>query len=190
MTMKKVVVIHGYTSSPDRPKYLIIARELKRLGVAYAIPALPGGVHPHSREWLAVIDREVVSSEWPVTLVGHSLGTRAALLYLDQFDRHVAAVVLISPFDNDFVRNRGREEGNFADFFEYALDLEKVRGQADQFLVIHSTDDEAIDYQQGVEISQALGAELVTYNDMGHFSGEERVKENAAAFMKAIRAVL
>ena len=60
--MKKVIFIHGYTSSPKKKKYQIIARELDKLGIEYAIPALPGGENPQSKDWLKIIDREVKKS--------------------------------------------------------------------------------------------------------------------------------
>src|SRR3972149_5813884 len=84
LIMKKIIFIHGYNSSPKKKKYQIIADELTKLGVNFAMPQLPGGENPHSKEWLEIIDREIKSSKEPIILVGHSLGTRAALLYLDK----------------------------------------------------------------------------------------------------------
>ncbi len=34
---------------------------------------------------------------------------------------------------------------------------------------MHSKDDDSIPYEQGVEIANSLHAELVTYEDRGHF---------------------
>jgi predicted alpha/beta hydrolase family esterase len=188
--MKKVILIHGYTSSPNKKKYQIISQELDKLGVEYSIPALPGGEHPHSNEWLEIIDKEVNNAAKPVVLVGHSLGTRAALLYLDKFERKVDTVILIAAFNNNFEENRNRKDEYYADFFGYALDIEKIKKLANEFIVVHSKDDDSIDYKQGVEISNELGAELITYEDKGHFCGEERAEENAAQFLKVIKSVL
>ena len=186
--MKKVIFIHGYRSSPKKKKYQIIAEELSKLGVDFSIPALPGGDYPHSKEWLEIINKEVKSSRKPLVLVGHSLGTRAVPLYLDKYNQKVDTVILFAAFNNnDFAKNRQRRNGNYADFFEYALDIDKIKKLAKKFVVIHSKDDESIDYQQGVEISQALGAELITYENMGHFSGDERAEENAKVFLKIVR---
>lgn len=188
--MKKVILIHGYTSSPRRKKYQIISRELSKLGVEYSIPAFPGGEYPHSKKWLKIIDKEVKNTTKPVVLVCHSLGTRAALLYLDKFEQKVDTVILIATFNNNFRENGKRRDGNYADFFDYALNIEKIKKLANKFIVVHSKDDDLIDYQQGVEISNELEAELMTYKDMGHFCGEERAKENAEQFLKIIKSVL
>jgi len=188
--MKKVILIHGYTSSPKREKYQIISKELNKLGIEHSIPAFPGGKHPHSEKWLEIIDKEVKNTTESVVLAGHSLGTRAALLYLDKFEKKVDAVILIAAFNNDFEKNRKRRVGNYADFFNYALDIEKIKKLANKFIVVHSKDDDHIDYAQGVEIANELGAKLITYENMGHFCGEERVVENANYFLKFIESAL
>ena len=188
--MKKVILIHGYTSSPKKKKYQVISEELDKLGVEYSIPALPGGKHPHSQEWLSIIEREVKKTDKAVILVGHSLGTRAVLLYLDKFEQKVDSVILIAAFNNNFKENRLRKSGNYADFFEYALDIEKIKKLANKFIVVHSKDDDSIDYRQGVEIADELGAELMSYENMNHFSGEENAARNAEYFIKFIKSAL
>jgi predicted alpha/beta hydrolase family esterase len=184
--MKKAIFVHGYTSSPTRKKYQLIGQELERLGIEYAIPAFPGERHPDHKQWLSIIDQEVTTSKHPVILVGHSLGTRAVLLYLDQFDRHIAAAVLIAAFNNKVT---DREEG-YANFFEYPVDVQRVKSRADTFVVAHSIDDDAIPYHEGEEISKELGARFIPYQGMEHFSGEERAEENAKEFLNIITSVL
>jgi len=190
MNKKKVIIIHGYTSSPQRKKYQLIARELRRRGVECSIPSFPGGEHPHASAWLEIIDKEVRNTDKPVVLVGHSLGTRAALLYLDKFGRKIDSIILISAFNNDCQENRNRAAGDYEDFFDHPIDIKKIRRLADKFIVAHSKDDDALDYQQGVSISKELGAKLITYENMGHFGGEERAEVNANAFLALIMSVL
>ncbi len=151
---------------------------------------MPGGDYPHSEKWLGIIDKEVKNTTKPVVLVGHSLGTRAALLYLDKFEQKVDSVILIAAFNNNFEENRKRRSENYADFFEYALDIKKIKKLANRFIVVHSKDDDLIDYRQGVEIANELGAKLIAYEDMGHFCGEEQAEENAKMFLEFIKSVL
>ena len=188
--MKKVILIHCYTSSPKLRKYQIISRELAKLSIEHSIPAMPGDLYPKSRDWLAIIDKEVRKSKEPVVLVGHSLGTRAVLLYLDKYNQKVDTVILFAAFNNDYRKNGERRNWNYKDFFDYALNLEKVKEKASKFIIIHSKDDDSIEYQQALDISNDLAAELITYQNMGHLSGEEKAKENAAVFLKYIKLAL
>ena len=182
--MKKVIFVHGYHSSPKKKKYQIISQELDRISIEYSIPAFPGEEYPHSDEWLEIINKEVKKTAKPVIFIGHSLGTRAILLYLDKFEQKVDTVILIASFNNNFKENRKRRNGNYADFFDYALDINKIKKLANKFIVIHSKDDDSIDFQQGVDISNDIGAELKICESMGHFSGEKRSEENAKYFLE------
>jgi len=173
---KKIIFIHGYTASSEKDWYPNISKELDEMGVDYLIPDLPGGKHPHSEDWLEIINEEVKATEKPIILVGHSLGTRAALLYLDKYEKQMDTVILIAAFNNDWQKNRKRRGGNYDDFFEYAVDLNKVKGLSNQFIVMHSKDDHSINYEQGVEICEKLGGELKTYKERDHFSEPENYK--------------
>lgn len=190
LNMKKVIVVHGYRSSPRNEKYQIISQKLDELGVEHSIPVFPGGKYPHSREWLEIINREVKNTDKLVVLVGHSLGTRAVLLYLDKFETKVDTVILIATFNNNIKENKKRKGESYADFFEYSLNIEKIKKLTNKFIIVHSKDDDLIDYQQAVDISKELGVELITYENASHFSGENEAEKNAEYFLGFIKSAL
>ena len=184
---KKVIFVHGYTSSPKKTKYQLIAKKLQTLGIDYSIPQMPGGEYPHSKDWLEIINREVNDSKDPVVLVGHSLGTRAILLYLNKYHQKVDTVVLISPSDQ---KSKEKVKGNMADFYNVNLNFEKIKNLAGKFLVVHSKDDDTLPYEGGVGISKKLDSEFISYDNMGHFSGEENAERNATAFVEIVKSVI
>ncbi|HVF69285.1 MAG TPA: alpha/beta fold hydrolase [Xanthomonadales bacterium] len=165
----KIIFIHGYTASHLADWYPKLSPELEKLGIDFAVPDLPGGKHPYAKEWLDVIDKEAKNTNKPLVLVGHSLGTRTALLYLDKFRPKVEKVFLIAAFSNS-TENAKRRGGNaYPDFFKYIIKLEEIKPLVGKFIVLHSQDDSSIDYAQGVEIARDLDAKLITFNDRGHF---------------------
>ncbi len=100
MTNFKIVFIHGYTSSHLADWYPNISKELNQLGIDYVIPDLPGGTNPHSDDWFAVLHEVISNIDKPIVLVGHSLGTRAALLYLERFHPKTEKVFLVAAFSD------------------------------------------------------------------------------------------
>lgn len=169
MTNFTIVFIHGYTASHLSDWYPNISPELDKLGINYVIPDLPGGRHPHASEWLETLHSVIASIQTPLILVGHSLGTRTALLYLEKYKPKVEKVFLIAAFNNK-TENAERNDGEtYPDFFEDTLDIEKIKPLVGEFIVMHSKDDDSIPYEQGVEIAKDLNAELVSYEDRGHF---------------------
>ncbi|OGK09943.1 hypothetical protein A2767_01015 [Candidatus Roizmanbacteria bacterium RIFCSPHIGHO2_01_FULL_35_10] len=182
----KIIFVHGYTASSKADWYPNIIPELEKLGIDFAIPDLPGGEHPHVKVWLRVIHQEVLKTNKPLVLVGHSLGTRVVLLYLEKYKPKVKLVLLIAAFANR-LENANRNDGEaYPDFFVNKIDISKIKSLSEKFIVMHSKDDNSIPYQQGVEITQDLEAELITYSDRSHFYKPE----NAPYVLEVLRKEL
>jgi len=171
--MKKVIFVHGHNASSSGNWYPNISKELDVLRVDYSIQDFPGGEYPHWKDWLEILDREIGSTDKPTILVGHSLGTRAILLYLDKTEKVFDTVILIAPPSNNIEKWTQYADGQVADFFENSIDLQALRNRANKFIVVHSKDDSGVPYEEGVEIAQGLDAEMITYEDRDHMSEPE-----------------
>jgi len=181
----RIVFVHGYTASSQADWYPNITKELKKLNVDFAIPDLPGGEYPHASEWLETLHAEIQKSSKPLVLVGHSLGTRTAPLYIEKYRPKVKLVLLVAAFANR-TENAKRRDGRYADFFDHKIDISKIKPLVGKFIVMHSKDDDSIAYEQGVEIAKDLGAQLLTYKDRGHFFEPQ----NAIIILEVLRGEL
>jgi predicted alpha/beta hydrolase family esterase len=178
----KIFFIHGYTASSKTDWYPQISEELKKLNIDFEVPDLPGGEHPHAEEWLSKLHEAVSKTEKPIVLVGHSLGTRTALLFLEKYGLTAKAVFLIAAFSNSLENATAFPDEDYPDFFKHLIDINKVKTLSEKFIVLHSKDD-PLPFEQGVEISNDLGAKLIAYENKGHFSGPE----NASGILQVIR---
>lgn len=179
----KLIFVHGYRSSHRINWYPPIAQQLHELGVEFVVPDFPGDARPHAQDWVEIIDAAVQASTKPVVLIGHSLGTRAVLLYLDQHRLKVAGIVLVAGFANR-VENAQRRGGiAYPDFFEYPVNMQLIASLAKQRVVIHSIDDDRIDFEQGQALATDLDARLVALEGCKHMSEPE----NAPRVLKVLR---
>ena len=187
MTDFKIVFIHGYTATHLTDWYPNISKELDKLGVDYVIPDLPGGMHPHAKEWLDTLLKVISQIDKPLIFVGHSLGTRAALLYLEKYHQKVEKVFLIAAFAN-WTENANRHDDGKAydDFFEHTIDIEKIKPLVGKFIVMQSKDNSSIEYRQAEDIAKDLDAELISFEDRDHFF----LPENAPIILKELRREL
>ena len=169
----KIIFIHGYTSSPSADWYPNIAPELAAKNIEYAIPSLSGGNQPHAANWIQEIHAEVEKAHGPIILVGHSLGSRAALLYLEKYPiPNLHALILVGAFNND-LENAKRRDEHYADFFTNKVDTKKIQALTKTRIIMHSMDDDSIPYQQARDMTRVLNATLLTYRDRGHFTDPE-----------------
>lgn len=181
----RIVFIHGYTASSRENWYPNISIELAKLGVDFVVPDLPGGDHPHAAEWLEVLHTEIGKSNKPLVLVGHSLGTRTILLYLEKYSPKLKAAVMIATFANRLENAYKYDGDGYPDFFVRKVDVADIKSLVEKWVVVHSRDDE-LDYEQAEEIAQELGAKLITFGDRGHMSGPE----NAPVILDILRKEL
>lgn len=185
-----LLFIHGYTGSGSGDWFPAIAAELKRYDVSFSMPDFPGGDRPQSERWLELIDREVKKASKPVVIIGQSLGTRAAMLYLHEHPEvRVKAVFLIATFNNDLELNRYRRGEGYANFWQYPVDTAQLKGQAEKWVVIHSYDDRNLHYSQAQDISRQLGAKLILTNGRAHFGGPSHAGYIFRILQKELRLV-
>jgi predicted alpha/beta hydrolase family esterase len=164
-----IIDIPGYNHNsesmwhPDFRKYIIESgNEANTLN-------LPGGKYPVFIEWYPIIEQSVAQASTQVILVGHSLGTRAVLLFLEQTQHSVQDIVLIAPFDNS-LSNASFRNGNYSNFFEHLVDIDKVKSNIKGSMkVIGSEDDANIPYIQAKNIATDLSADLISIPDSAHF---------------------
>jgi predicted alpha/beta hydrolase family esterase len=164
-----VIDIPGYNHSSESTWHPEFRQLIGEAGNEVITLDLPGGKYPVFTEWYPIIEQAMREAQYPVTFVGHSLGTRAVLLFLEQTDLRVDNIVLIGPFDNN-TDNAKFRDGNYANFFEHLIDIEKVKSKVKGGIkVIGSEDDANIPYIQAQNIARDLEGELITIPDSGHF---------------------
>lgn len=164
-----IIDIPGYNHNSESMWHPDFRKHIIESGNEVITLNLPGGKYPVFREWYPIIEQAVAEAKKPVILVGHSLGTRAALLFLEQTQYEVENVVLIAPFDNS-LSNSSFRDGNYANFFEHLIDINQVKSKIKgKIKVIGSEDDANIPYIQAQNIAKDLSAELITIPNSGHF---------------------
>jgi predicted alpha/beta hydrolase family esterase len=181
-----LLFIHGWTASSDSDFYPPLKKELDALGKKYIIPDLPGGRYPHAEEWLSVIHESVKHETGPLVIVGHSLGTRAALLYIERYQPQVRALFLIAAFANRLENAKRRGGEVYPDFFTHMVDINKVKSCISESYVLHSKDDHSIPLEQGAEIALDLGSHLIVAENRDHFSDPK----NAPYILSVLREKL
>lgn len=169
MNIFKILFIHGYTASSLADYYPPLTLELEKYRVDFSIPDLPGGKYPQAKVWLTKLHETLLRNTKPLIIVGHSLGTRAALLLIEKYDLKVEKLFLIAAFANR-LENAKRRNGVYSDFFMHKIDTQKIKELVTNSYTLHSKDDSSIPFEQGEEIAKDIGAEFIISEDRDHFS--------------------
>ncbi len=164
-----VIDIPGYNHTSQHSWHPELKSLLEKQGHEVKPLDLPGGKYPVFMEWYPIIEQSVQEAQYPVLLMGHSLGTRAVLLFLEKTLYRVNRVVLIAPFDNH-TSNGSFRDGNYANFFSQEVDISRIKNHIqNNVIIIGSEDDMNIPYIQAQNIAADLGGELISIPNSGHF---------------------
>ena len=166
----KYVILHGYKSRPDRPRWLWIKAELEKLGHEVIIPALPSPDEPIEGEWVNTALRATDFDERTI-LVGHSLGAVAAMKTLQKLNEKIAGLVLIDPaIASDFP---GAKERPFWKTFNWDIDYKKLASLTKHRLVLSDLQEtQRVPYLE--QLAPKLEAKLIqTTAVKAHFTGNK-----------------
>lgn len=162
---KNYLFVHGYKGAPDIPAWqLWVADEIrKKTGAVTSVPQMPYPESPVLEAWLRVIFRAVHEVDFPEsTFIGHSLGGVAILKALEESAEPADHIVLIGvPFT--------AVKPQIAPFFETPLDFELLKSKAKKITCLYSKDDPYVPFEHGKMYAEKLGAELVSFDNKGHF---------------------
>jgi len=164
----KILFIHGYTASSKADFYPALSLLLDAAHIDYVIPDLPGEKYPHAQTWIEMLHDSIKDNPKPLIIVGHSLGTRTALLYIEKYLPKVEHLFLIAAFANRLENARRRNEA-YPDFFENKIDISKIKSHIKHAYVLHSKNDHSIPFEQGVEIAHDLNAEMIESENKDHY---------------------
>lgn len=186
--MKNAIILHGIPSreeyfdpqatSPSNNHWLPwIQKQLLMNGYIAQTPELPKPFEPEYKSWCDVFNQFSVNEE--TVLIGHSCGAGFLVRWLSENKISVGKVFLVAPWID---LNKELTNG----FFDFEIDPELVLRT--QSLHIFSSKDDHEEILSSVsKISQLQNAQLITFEDRGHFTLSDM---NTVEFPDLLNAIL
>lgn len=171
---KRVVIAHGWRSSPEDCWFPWFKAELEAKGFEVSVPAFPEPAYPKRELWVPALREAVGEPSEEVILVGHSLGNQAILRYLEELPVGVkiGGMVFVAGFYDHIegLRDGVPAREFYASWFAKPFDPEAVRAHIGKSVAIFSDNDKWIPLDNQNGYRDKLGAEIVVVHEMGHFN--------------------
>jgi uncharacterized protein len=179
--MKRVYLIHGWAGYPENSWFPWLKASLEAKGFEVIVPAMPDPIHPKKSEWVKFIKDLVPDPDKNTFFVGHSMGCRTILRYLEDLteNKKIGGAVFVAGWVNLPVWD-GRTEKEtkvVEDWVNPPMDFKKVLKHANKFVAIFSKDDPYFLEDNARVYEQQLGAKIIAKNGFGHFSDDVGIKE-------------
>lgn len=173
--MAQVIVIHGYTASPEENWYPWFQQLAAEQHFSLNILRLDPSTHPKLSVWTSQIEQQADHLNENSIVIAHSLGTIAALHYLSEHlkNQRIKQLVLIAGFNGRL--GRLDEVNPFIDAAR--IDFELLKRQIEHRVVIYSAGDDRVQPKFSIEQAKSLDAELISAQHQGHFIDSEGCTE-------------
>lgn len=176
--MKKVFMVHGFGSNPDRNWFPWLSKELEKYDINTCMFYMPDSRYPVEKEWVKTIRDSIIIPSEDVFLVGHSLGASSILRYLETLksDEKIGGAILVSGAIKYVPGPEGRYD-LLNKFVDHSFDFEHINKVCKKFIVIHGVDDPIVPFSQAEELSNKLFCKLMPIEKGGHLNDKAGFKE-------------
>ncbi|MBI2476879.1 alpha/beta hydrolase [Candidatus Uhrbacteria bacterium] len=160
----RIVLVHGYKSSPQQNFWPWLRDELAKRGHDTIPVTLPNPETPNCQEWVEAINQAISRPGGDTIFIGHSLGNIALLHYLEnaQMSGTPKSVIMISaPYFIGHAR--------FESFFTPPVDFDTVMWKGQEFAIIHAKDDTIVPFDHALKYERELNGHLFAPETGGHF---------------------
>lgn len=159
----RVILLHGRAKSPSDSWYPWFVETCNDNNVECVAPAMPDREPPVLEEWMKLLDELKPDSD--TVLVGHSRGGMTIMRWLEKAasDVKVKKVVLVA------ANNPEVPDGAMGDFYGWPYNFEAIKSHCNEFVQLHSEDDDYVPIKAGELNAAGLGCELNRYKGLEHF---------------------
>lgn len=172
LSNKKVIIVHGYTASPEKNWFPWLKAQLELQGVSVQVPAMPDPLSPDPQRWQQHLLEAQIELDTDTVVIGHSLGCVTLLRYLASQQQQIAGYLLVSGFTEE--QETLPELKAHTDFtFDYA----NLKSLSDKRVSIISSNDAIVSPQSSRTLATLLETEVITVENAGHFLDREGFSE-------------
>ena len=165
--MKNVFIFHGTLGHPKENWIPWIKEELVKMGYKVFIPKFPTPNNQTLESWLNTLENYKEKLNHETMIIGHSLGGAFLLRVLEKSKIKInIACIIAAPIGILPIKNY---EGD-KPFIEKPFNFEKIKKNANQFLIFHSDNDPYVCLANGEKLSKELKTNLNFISNAGHFN--------------------
>ena len=169
MSLRRVVVLHGYTAHAGKHWFGWLREQLAPLGVVTEVPALPDTEHPEAGAWTDAAAAAIGRVDAETAVVGHSLGTITAIralgrVFAERPEARLGGLALVAPFVDPVPIYPELDP-----FTVGVPELGELAARIDRRLVVRSDFDPEVPIELAAPVVAGLSAREIVVPGAAHF---------------------
>lgn len=168
MVKKRVIITHGYQSSPMRNWFEWLKEKLENQDIEVIIPNMPNPDHPVRADWLDCLEKTVGTIDENTFFVAHSLGCVTTLFFLGEQKEKAGGLILVAGFSEKLTVIPELEL-----YTSVPVNFENIKKIVSPITVFASEQDYIVPFELTKRMAENLDAKLISMPNSGHFMQED-----------------
>lgn len=167
MKPKRIILVHGFASSPAMYWFPWLKEELEKAGHRVEAPQMPDPFTPMIEEWVPFLSKVVGEPDEDTIFIGHSIGCQAIIRYLETLPegKKVGGAIFVAPF----IVLPDLEKEVVKPWVQTPIDFDKVGRILPRSTAIFSEDDPLIPLENKNHFENKLKSKIITLIGFNHF---------------------
>ena len=179
--MKRVFIIHGWEGNPKNAWFPWLKKELEARGFEVNAPAMPDPDEPNREAWVNALVQVVGTPNEETYLIGHSIGCKAIMRYLESLsdDVQMGGIIFVASWLtlSNMEERTDDEKRVLQDWNMLPYNFSKIKQIGNKFVAIFSDDDPDVPLENTKVFEKEFGAKIIVESRKGHFSDDAEVFE-------------
>ena len=176
---KRVFIIHGWGSSPERNWKPWLRNELEKRGFTVFVPAMPDTDNPTIEAWVNHLSKVIGTPDKNCYFIGQSIGCQTILRYLESQPNSVkiGGAILVAGWVHltPKASEDDHDEEIAKPWLKTPIKWKKIITHTKNFVAIFSDNDPLVPIEDAEIFKEKLGAKIIIEHNKGHFSHDDGI---------------
>src|SRR3989344_5407431 len=163
--MKRIIIVHGWSGSPQDNWLPWLKKELEKLGYKVLVPSMPDADTPEIKKWVKHLSSIVGTPDENTYFIGHSMGCQTILRYLETINEPVGGALFVAGWFNLEKMEDEKEKKIAKPCIETPINLKKVKAVLPKSVLIISDNDPYGAFEENRQkFSEIVTKEIILHN--------------------------
>ncbi len=140
--MKRIIIVHGWSGSPDDNWLPWLNVELEKLGHEVIVPSMPDTDSPVIEKWVSKLAEVVGTPDAETYLIGHSIGCQTIMRYLETINTPIGGALFVAGWFNLENLETDEEKRLAEPWIKTPIDINKIKSVLPKSTLVISDNDD------------------------------------------------
>lgn len=174
MRKEKIILVHGWSSSPEGDWFPWVIAKAKELGFEIVAPEMPNPDEPEINSWVSCLGNIAEDYNENTIFIGHSIGCQTIMRFLEKYNKKAKGAIFVSGWLELINLEDEAAEKIAKPWIETPINFEKVKNNIGKSIVLLGSNDQwVVADKTKKDFEEKLNSEVEIIPNSGHITSDD-----------------